>query len=171
VTDQPTGRTARWITWTVLAVVLAGCGGVSIPGDLRTPSVAGVVDEVTRLPDGGVTYRLANGKTAEIASQRDILLGGDPLVGELLLAGTDPDGSQWVAGVSLSNAPDRPPGCFLVPGRGRLNADWIETTGGFRLPKAAAFRDARARPEDDFASDQGVFCLNEDGEVTSYDIR
>jgi hypothetical protein len=158
------------MAWLALAVILAGCGGLRIPGDLRTPSVAGVVDEVTRLPDGGVTYRLANGKTAEIASQRDILLGGDPLVGELLLAGTDPDGSQWVAGVS-GDWPGRPPGCFLFPARGRLNAGWIDTTDGFRLPKATDFRDARARPDEEYASDQGVFCLNEDGEVTSYDIR
>ena len=144
----------------VLAVVLAGCGGVSIPGDLRTPSVAGVVDEVTRLPDGGVTYRLANGKTAEIASQRDILLGGDPLVAELLLAGTESNGRQWVAGLS-GDWLGRPAGCFLFLARGRNNAGWIETTHGWRLPKATDFRDAWARPDKEFASDQGVFCLNE----------
>jgi hypothetical protein len=32
--------------------MLAGCGGLNIPADLRTPSVTGVVEEVTQLPDG-----------------------------------------------------------------------------------------------------------------------
>jgi len=156
----------------LLLLLLTGCGGtVDIPATLRTPEVAGVVVEIVRLPNGGRVYRLANGARADIPSQKEVLLGGEPLVGELLLAGTDPDGRRWVAGVSLSGSAGigRPAGCFDFPGQGRARDGWIETNGGFRLPKAADFRDMRDNPNDEFASDRGTFCLNERGEVTSYD--
>lgn len=155
----------------LLVLLLAGCGGtVDIPATLRTPEVAGVVVEAVRLPDGGRAYRLADGASADIPSQKEVLLGGEPLVGELLLAGTDPDGRRWVAEISLSTAIGRPPGCFDFPDQGRARDGWIETNSGFRLPRASDFTDARDYPNDEFASDRGVFCLNERGEVTSYAI-
>ena len=150
----------------MLAVVLAGCGGLDIPADLRTPSVIGVVEEVTELPDGGETYRLANGQTADVASHKEILLGGEPIVGELLLLGSDPDGGQWVAGVSPSPHANEP-GCFWLPGTGRDANDSIETTGGLRLPKATDFDPGLIR-DGQYTSPQGHFCLNGNGEVTGY---
>lgn len=125
-----------------------------------------------RNPIEGVTQLLVDGTNLlhEIASQKEVLLGGEPLAGELLLAGTDPDGRQWVAGVS-GDWPGRPEGCYLFPAQGRAAGDWIETTTGFRLPKSSAFADARSPRSAEFTSDQGVFCLNERGEVTSYDVR
>ena len=157
----------------MLAVLLAACTGslpwmVHIPSDLRTPETAGVVQTVAQLPDGRKSYRLKAGETVYIAHQKQVLLGGEPLAGELLLAGTDPDGRQWVAGVELSRSLDRPQGCYDFPAQGRMNDGWIETTSGFRLPIAPGFHDPRDRQDDVFASDRGVFCLNERGEVTNY---
>ena len=109
---------------------------------------------------------LSDGATAEIASQKTILLGGEPIVGELLLAGTDPDGRQWVAGVPASsfvNLPD----CFWLASRGRDAGDWIETTAGFRLAKAPGF-DPGITDGQEYALPLGGFCLNEKGEVMSY---
>lgn len=156
----------------LLVLLPAGCGGtVDIPATLRTPEVAGVVVEIVRLPDGGRwRYRLADGQTLEVDYDQTTNLLGGPQIGRLLLAGTDPDGRRWVAGVSLSTAIGRPPGCFDFPDQGRASDGWIETNGGFRLPKAADFYDSRDNPDDEFASDRGVFCLNERGEVTSYAI-
>jgi hypothetical protein len=54
--------------------------------------------------------------------------------------------------------------------QGRASDGWIETTSGFRLPKAADFVDARDDPTDLFDSNRSVLCLNDKGEVTSYDI-
>jgi hypothetical protein len=150
---------------------LAGCGPArpAIPESLRTPGIAGVVLDIEETPDGGETYSLENGQLAQIASQKTVLLGGEPLVGELLLSGTDPDGRQWVAGVSPWDAAGRPEGCFWLPSQGRLVSGWIDTTAGFRLPKAAGFDPGYAR-NNEFTSDRGGFCLNEAGEVTSYDV-
>lgn len=158
----------------LLTLLVAACTdslpwSVHVPADLLTPLVAGVVEEISRLPDGRVSYRLKNGETVIVASQKDVLLGGEPLIDELLLTGIEPSGGEWIAGVS-GDWPGRPSGCFLFPAQGRANDGWIETNGGFRLPKAADFYDARDHPDDVFASDRGVFCLNERGEVTYYDI-
>lgn len=157
----------------ILATLVAGCFkySVDIPADLRTPSLASVVEATTQLANGHWQYQLANGKTLEIDYDQTASLLGGPGVDELLLAGTDPDGRQWVAGVRRSTAIGRPPGCFDFPAQGRANGGWIETESGFRLPKAADFSDPRDNPSDLFASDQGMFCLNDQGEVTSYDVR
>jgi len=148
-----------------LAVLLVGCG-LRIPTSLRTPTVAGVVEDVTRLADGGVTYRLQNGKSAEIASQKQVLLGGEPLVGELLLAGTDSDGRQWLAGVSPSPNVNEP-GCFWLTANGRDAGDWIETSDGLRMQEALDF-DPGLAEGGEYTSPRGCFCLNGEGEVTSY---
>jgi hypothetical protein len=151
----------------VLAVLAAGCGvSVHIPANLRTPSVIGVVAEVTQLRDGRSVYRLEGGRTTDIASQETILLGGEPVVGELLMSGTDPDGRQWVAGLRPSDIVGEP-GCFRLASSGRDAGDWIETSAGFRLPKAATF-DPGATDGKEFALPLGGFCLNDKGEVTSY---
>ena len=156
-----------------LLPLLASCGGtVDIPANLRTPEVAGVVVEAVRLPDGRRwRYTLADGQTLDVDYDQTMSLLGGPQIGRLLLAGTDPDGRRWVAGVSLSGSAGigRPPGCFDFPDQGRARDGWIETNGGYRLPKAADFRDMRDSPNDEFASDRGTFCLNDKGEVTSYD--
>lgn len=162
----PAGRVAVL----ALAALVAGCGdSIRIPDNLRTPEVAGVVTDVERFPDGTTTYHFASGGTADIASQTTVLLGGEPLIGELLLAGTDPGDRQWIAGLS-GDWPGRPAGCFPMIGQARGVDGWIETEAGYRLPKAADFQDARDNPTDLFVSDRGVFCLNDRGEVTSYDI-
>jgi hypothetical protein len=155
----------------LLAALLASCtGSVHVPSELRTPSVVGVVEGFVRQPDGRDRYELLNGQSLEIDyDETENLLGG-PEVGWLLLFGTDPDGGQWIAGVSLSTTLGRPTGCFLHPAQGRAVDGWIETSSGFRLPKAAGFRDPRDHPTDLFSSDRGTFCLNERGEVTSYDV-
>ncbi len=139
---------------------LAGCSQSS-----RVPTAAGVVEEVTRLPDGGRSYRLAGGTSVAVPSQKQVLLGGEPIVGELLLAGTDPDGRQWVAG--LSRSPNGEPGCFWLANNGRDSDGWIETHDGFRLPKAVGFDPAYIR-DGNYQTPHGYFCLNESGEVTGY---
>jgi hypothetical protein len=125
------------------------------------------VEESSRLADGSGVYRLIDGQTVEVDYGRtSTLLGGEPLVGELLLAGMDPDGRQWVAGIEIG-APGRPSGCFWLPSQGRLVGGWIDTTAGFRLTKAAKF-DPGSSVGGEFASDRGGFCLNDAGEVTGY---
>lgn len=153
----------------IAVVLLVGCGP-NIPASLRTPSVAGVVEESTRLPNGHWEYRLKGDQTLEVDYDRTTSLLAGPDVGRLLLAGADPEGRQWVAGIS-GDWPGRPEGCYLFPAQGRSVGDWIETTTGFRLPKSSAFVDARSRRSAEFTSDQGVFCLDQRGEVTSYDVR
>ena len=149
-----------------LLLSAVGCGLFFASSPPGAPSVAGVVVEVARLPDGGVTYGLQNGESVEIPSQKRVLLGGEPLVGELLLAGSEPDGSQWVAGVSQSpNANDS--GCFWLTSNGKDVADQIETTDGIRLRKASDFDPGLAKGGD-YSSPRGYFCLNEKGEVSSY---
>lgn len=152
-------------------LLVAGCGdSINIPDNLRTPTVAGVVEESTQLPNGHTwAYRLADGQTLEIDYDQTASLLGGPQDGRLLLAGTDPDGRKWVAGI-VGDQPARPAGCFLTRGQGRANDGWIETESGWRFPKAANFVDARDQPTDEFFSERGVFCLNDKGEVTSYDI-
>lgn len=139
----------------VLAVVLAACSGrfpwsMHIPAEVRAPSIAGVVEESTQLPNGQWEYRLSNGQTLEVDYDRATSLLGGPSLGRLLLAGEDPDGRQWVAGVSLSTAGGRPPGCFDFPAQGRDNDGWIETTSGFRLKKAHDFSDWRNPKSDEY---------------------
>lgn len=150
-----------------LATMLVGCALLS-PRPVRTPSTSGVVDAITRLQDGGTSYRLQNGDSVVIPGQKEVLLGGEPLVGELLLSGTDSDGSTWVAGVS-QGAPGLPDGCFFLPSQGHADGEWIETSTGFRLRKAATFVDPRDADGDDFPSDRGGFCLSEGAEVTRYE--
>jgi len=143
--------------------------GLHFPPELRTPTVAGVVEDLVRPAEGGETYRLEGGQVVQLPSQKTVLLGGEPLVGELLLAGSDPDGRQWVAGVEPWGAAGRPDGCFWLRSQGRPVDGWIETTAGFRLPKATGF-DPGYSPNNEFTSDRGGFCLNAAGEVTSYDV-
>jgi hypothetical protein len=157
-----------------LIALIAGCTdsfpwSVRIPDNLRTPSIAGVVTDSAQLPNGHWQYRLTDGETLEVDyDETESLLGG-PDTGRLLLFGVDPAGGQWIAGVS-GDWPGRPSGCYLFPAQGRAVDGWIETNSGFRLPKAARFDDRRDNPEDLFTSDRGVFCLNDRGEVTSYDV-
>jgi hypothetical protein len=101
-----------------------------------------------------------------MASHKEILLGGEPIVGELLLLGSDPDGGQWVAGLSLSPNVNEP-GCFWLTVDGRDAGDWIESTNGLRLPKASDFHPGLTRGGE-YTSERGSFCLNGDGEVTGY---
>jgi hypothetical protein len=149
----------------VLAVFLVGCDLLSAR-HVRTPSVSGVVEDVTRLPDGGVTYGLDSGESVVIPSQKHVLLGGEPLVGELLLSGEDPDGSRWVAGVG-QNPNESNSGCFWLTTNGHDAGDGIETSDGFRLPRAERLDPGIAR-RGEYSSPHGYFCLNNKGEVTSY---
>jgi hypothetical protein len=163
-----TSTAGQGIGAALIVCVVATLAGCVLPGStaLRTPSVTGVVEEVGQLPDGGKSYRLVGGSSVDVASQAQVLLGGEPVVGELLLAGADPDGRQWVAGVGLSPiASDS--GCFWFTSNGRdADSGWVET-GGFRLRKGAQFDPAYVR-DGNYQSPRGYFCLNESGEVTSY---
>jgi len=169
--EQP--RLRRVPLLMIVVMLLGACTdsfpwSVHIPADVRTPSSAGVVEEITSLPDGGRTYRLQSGESVEIPSQKLVLLGGEPLVGELFLAGEDPDGRQWVAGVE-TGPPGLPAGCFFYRSPGRAVGAWIETASGFRLKKAPDFTDVRNPKSDEYTSDLGGFCLDERGEVTRYE--
>jgi len=158
-----TSKTGQFLGAVAIAGVFATLAGGS-PSS-RVPTAAGVVEEVTPLPDGGRSYGLADGTSVVIASQKQVLLGGEPLVGELLLAGTDPDGRHWVAGLSRSSNGE--PGCFWFTNNGRGSDGWIETYDGFRLPKAVGFDPAYIR-DGNYQTPRGYFCLNELGEVTGY---
>jgi len=151
----------------VLAVLVVGCGvSVHIPANLRTPAIVGVVEASTQLTGGNWSYRLKTGQTLEINYDATTSLLGGPQIGRLLLAGEDPDGRQWVAGLRPSTDVTEP-GCFLLDGVGRDAGQWIETSSGFRLPKAANF-DPGSTDGKEFALPLGGFCINEKGEVTSY---
>lgn len=119
--------------------------GINIPASLRTPTIAGVVDAATQLPDGRWRYQLGNGQVVDIDYDQTTKPDyGGPDVGRLLLWGVDPDGRAWVLGVSLE--PTWAPGCFRMYPPGRGNRDWIETNSGYRLRKSPNFRDTRSPP-------------------------
>ncbi len=160
----------------LLTLLLTGCissfpWSGHIPDNLRTPTIASVIEAEEQLPNGHWVYQLRDGQNLEIDyDDTTNLRNGEPKVGDLLLTGTDPDGGRWVLPVSPATAIGRPAGCFMMGGYGRSADGWIETAAGWRLHKAADFRDTRDQPDDLFSSERGVFCLNERGEVFYYSI-
>jgi hypothetical protein len=167
-----TGRAV--LSTALLALISAGCTfslpwEVHSPTTLRSPAIAGVVVSQERLPNGHWREELTDGQTVDIdVDHADVLLGG-PQVGRLLLAGTDPDGRQWVAGVIVAGWIHTSPPCYQLVGRGRDGGDVIATESGFLLHKAPDFEDRSGDLDPDYGYPRGVFCLDDHGLVTSYE--
>ena len=142
------------IAGVILAGLLAGCGRT-----YYTPDVVGIVATREQLPDQSVQITLRDGRSqvVDVHVQGIIHGGGIPDEGELFLSGSAP--KPWVARLSGADP------CFIVPGGGSEEGDFIATDAGLRLPKADTFdRGHYLATEHRFES--GGFCVNSSGEIT-----
>jgi len=161
---SPQSRRWQWAIAGLAVLALAGCGfwqsPVSIPATLRTPTLVGVVERVeTRV--GPPLIHLVGDGTYDITGSTDLTGAGDPKQGTLFLAGTSP--SSWYGYVNE----DRP-GCFGLDTRGRDEGATIATEVGLRLTKAPGFT-APGDTDGIYETPNNSFCLNDKGQVTSYD--
>lgn len=159
----------RWAAPLVLAaLLLAACGGRTY----LTPEVAGVVVAREAGTDATTVYRLASGQeyTIDITNGDAVVDLLPPDVGDLLLGGTGADG-PWVARLPKSQQTGAPADCYELGGFGTDRGAWIETDAGFRLPKAPGFDPGPVRDVRDGARYEWTpaeFCVNPDGQVTSF---
>jgi hypothetical protein len=135
---------------------------VSIPATLRTPTLVGVVEKADTLSESHPSLiHLAGGRVYDPTRSKAIVERGTLAAGSLLLAGTEPD--AWY-GYLL----EHPPGCYYLDTRGRDDGATVVTEVGLRLPKAIGF----IAPNDTdgiYDTPNYWFCLNDKGEVTSYE--
>ena len=138
--------------------MLTACSGR--PSDPLTPSIVGVVEAID-VRSGPNLVELAEGKTFDLATV-DWLLGGDgePMEGQLLLAG-ERDGKGWWYAL--------PSGSRRCPFEMGFGDAWEEETSfvfavGFRLAKAENFEPLSV-PRDPADPVQVVLCINDQGEV------
>jgi hypothetical protein len=139
-----------------LLSVSIGCA----PGPTYTPEIAGLVTGREELADGSFRISLEDGRSrvVDTHTQRVIIGGGVPDVGDLLLAGTTP--TPWIARLASRD------GCFWVGGNGTEEGGYITMDGRLRLPEAANFDRAHYRVEEhEFHS--GGFCVDRSGKVTA----
>lgn len=163
-------RERRAASLFVVAIALAACGGRTY----LTPEIAGVVVDIAGT-NSAARFQLSNGEeyTIDITNAAVVAYGGGPPdIGDLLLGGTGPDG-PWVARLFSDAVAGGEAGCFRLDGEGTDRGAWIETDAGFRLPKAPGF-DPGLESEGDgeryvTAADR-KFCLNADGQVTSFGL-
>lgn len=153
------------------ALLLAACGGRTY----RTPEVAGVVVSREGGAGGIARWELANGQeyTIDMTDMAVVVYGSvSPNVGDLLLGGSGPDG-PWVARLFSDAIAGGEAGCFRLDGQGTDRGAWIETDAGFRLPKAPGFdpglEQEREGERYTNAADR-KFCVNADGQVTSFGL-
>jgi hypothetical protein len=164
MTDGRSRRTAgaRWPIPALLVIAaLATLGSACTqPPDTYAPEIAGVVVSRDDLPDGSSRLTLENGRSHVVDTDTQKLLfgGANPVVGELLLAGSRP--APWFARVARRFE------CFWIGGSGVEEGGYITTEGGFRLPESADFvRGPYAADEHEFHG--GGFCVNGSGEITA----
>jgi hypothetical protein len=110
--------------------------------------------------DGSFGISLEDGRShvVDMHTQRGIIGGGVPDVGDLLLAGTA--GTPWIARLVSRD------GCFWVGGNGTEEGGYITMDRGLRLPEAVTFDRAHYRIEDHEFHSAG-FCVVQSGEVTA----
>jgi len=139
-----------------------------------TPDVAGVVASMGQGPDGNTThFVLTDGRELDLAFNDGrpfptIYGGVPPNVGDLLLAGTDPQ-HRWIASAGLETRTDEglPAPCYAVGSYGTDAGDWIQTDVGLRMRKAPTFTLPNWEHGPRFEQPGCVFCLDEEGLVTT----
>ncbi|MGI8658586.1 MAG: hypothetical protein ACR2K4_07445 [Candidatus Limnocylindria bacterium] len=157
----------------LLLLALTACKtGVEIPDIVREPEVVGTVVEVSfpgaEAPaESRALHELADGQVIEIERNSAIALRGpDPQVGDLLLYGTQPDGTWFWSGPLLDD-PRSGGECAEIMAPALDEGDSIVFEIGLRLPKADGF-DPFEVTDGQFNDPTKGFCLNERGEVTRY---
>jgi hypothetical protein len=137
----------------------AGTSPLDIPGEVRTADLSGIAQSTSHGQNGSEIL-LAGGRRVETSGLRPFFSFGVLRSGALVLAGTGDD--PWYG--FTSQTVDK---CFQLPTRGVVEGDWILTELGVRIPKAATFT---ARGDTDGVLDDPTkwFCLNSEGEATSY---
>jgi hypothetical protein len=161
----PRSSCFKWAAAGLAPLALAACGAwqsqVSIPATLRTPTLVGVVERADALSESHPPIiHLIGGRDYDPSTSKAIIQRGNLGAGSLLLAGTEPD--TWY-GFLLEN----PPGCYYLDTRGRDDGATVVTEVGLRLLKAPGF----TAPNDTdgvFDTPNYIFCLNREGQVTSY---
>lgn len=144
----------------ILLVLLTACGTPT-----RAPDIIGVVVDVTDLPGPLRRFAVEGGEFIDVDLDRADLLAdsrGAQNPGTLLLAGEDA-GAQWY--MSLEGDGD----CFLMDSYGSDAGDAIDFDNGLRLPKAEDFDPGIVTDGRYDKNPQGHFCVNDIGEVVSYD--
>lgn len=156
----------------VLALVVLARGMQPAPS--YTPDTAGVVVSVGPGHDRNTThYVLSDGRELDLDLHDQALVpqvyGGTPNIGDLLLAGTDPQ-HPWIARVPKSSRTDVPASCYGVEAYGSIEQGGsIQTAVGLRLHKAPGFEGLVGEPAPDghYGNPGRIFCLNAEGLVTA----
>ncbi len=141
----------------ILLWTLPSCS--SKPASAVTPSIVGVVESTNGELNTTTVVRLADGSTFDIAGA-EVLVGGRPFYGELLLAG-DNGGDRWYYPLGSRDLGSACP--FVISdGEAWEEEDAIIFEVGIRLLKAPDYR--RPEPQRD-VYDRSLFCVNKDGRV------
>jgi hypothetical protein len=151
--------------------------GASEPSEALVPTSVGVVVELEQLPTKGRTfaYRLESGATVEIdLAEADVISPpGGAGVGWLLLSGTKASGQAWIIALPSDPVAESHPGCFRLTATGIGNGAFIDMSNGLRLRKAQDF-EAEIPPDlasaERYETERFSFCLNSNGEVSSYSV-
>ena len=160
---------ARRVALIVLTALIASCGLLN--GGQYVQVTAGIVREVVAA-DTETRFELEGGQTVIVASTTEYLGGTSPQLGELLLAGTQPE--RWVYRARpVGPIPDDPsPMCYEVIGETTANATQVFKTvhdaarGDVVIvfPKAAAWSDLGSLETRNVLLGN-MTCLNERGEA------
>lgn len=169
-------RPGRLLAVLISALFLVGCeeiGEPMIPDDVRTPTVAGVVEAVDPTTQSWTRYRLAGGREIDVElGPAEVSPGGPPAIGDLLLLSSTPDERSWLIHVPRDSA-GSDAGCFYADWLGRDAGDAsidVVINGvafGLRLPKAVGFTSVDNR-EGIYAVWRARFCLDGEGQLLSY---
>jgi hypothetical protein len=145
---------------------MAGCGLLASPTPAPTPTthyrpeVIGIVESTELLGDMRVRLILSGGERIDVDRAVDVALQDtDPVAGDLLFYGTDPEAWFYAEGPGPSRD------CYLVQGliEGDVGADELHFDFGLVLTKADDFDPGSAN----FRRPGGsAFCVNAEGQVT-----
>lgn len=157
----PSRKTLKASSVSVVVAILSTLVACSDkPSDVVMPMTVGVVEEIEVRSGAGAVAHLRSGEDVEL-SAAEPLLGGSPVVEELLVAGKRNDEGWYFAIPAQSR---RCP--FLIGGTGGA---WEEQDSfvfgfGLRLQKATDFEPLSVHRDPDVPVDV-LLCVNEQGEV------
>jgi hypothetical protein len=153
------------VSLTLVTFVVLSAGGCQ-PEVIRVPTIAGVVQAIE--PDAqGARYVLNTGEVV-LNQGRDKELhppgAGTPRVGDLLVVGSDSEGTWYVLIAGSSTGQGR---CFAFRVNGVDRGDSIDTSIGVRFPKTADF-DPGPDTDGNYNEQPHGFCVNDRGEIFAW---